>query len=162
MSWIGHEPNLTVNQIRGAMGRGPGGWFFDNFSVTTPRSAYVLGGRIDNSKKPTEIDLQVRAARFAFQEWSGILRGLKNIAVESSFDTSLKGPVNRLATTLRLDENILEQFPEGYRHLAYMQTSIGFTVKRDMPGLTGPAVEALYQRGRHWLSGLPANAQVTT
>src|SRR5579872_6295008 len=34
-----------------------------------------------------------------------------------------------LATALHLDENVLAQFPEGYRHLAYMQTSIGFTVK---------------------------------
>src|SRR5206468_4416142 len=29
-------------------------------------------------------------------------RGLRNIAVESSFDTSLKGPVNALATDLQL------------------------------------------------------------
>ena len=40
-----------------------------------------------------------------------------------------------------------EQFPEGYRHLAYLQTRIGYNVKKDMPGLKGPAVEALYARG---------------
>jgi hypothetical protein len=28
-------------------------------------------------------------------------------------------------------------------------------VKRDMPGLTGEAVEALYARGRRWLDGGP-------
>ena len=48
------------------------------------------------------LDLRVNAGRFAFQEWSGVLRGLKNIAVEASFDTSLKGPVNALETDLRL------------------------------------------------------------
>ena len=44
---------------------------------------------------------------------------------------------------LSLDPDLLSQFPEGYRHLAYLQTRIGYTVKRDMPGLRGPEVEAL-------------------
>jgi ketosteroid isomerase-like protein len=52
---------------------------------------------------------------------------------------------------LNLDPELLGQFPEGYRHLAYIQTKIGYKVKRDMPGITGPAVEALYERGRQWL-----------
>ncbi len=52
-----------------------------------------------------------------------------------------------------LDPALLEQFPEGYRHLAYLQTCIGCTVKRDMPGLRGPEVEALYARGAAWLEG---------
>ncbi|WP_277184256.1 nuclear transport factor 2 family protein [Caballeronia sp. BR00000012568055] len=52
---------------------------------------------------------------------------------------------------LDLDPEVLGRFPEGYRHLAYIQTKIGYAVKRDMPGMTGPAVEALYARGRGWL-----------
>jgi hypothetical protein len=60
------------------------------------------------------------------------------------------------ANPLLLDRKILEQFPEGYRHLAYLQTRIGYPVKRDMPGLKGPEVAALYQRGKRWLEGGPA------
>jgi hypothetical protein len=56
-------------------------------------------------------------------------------------------------TAPKLDPNLLAQFPEGYRHLAYMQTRVGYTVKRDMPGLDGPEVEALYKRGERWLKG---------
>jgi hypothetical protein len=56
------------------------------------------------------------------------------------------------AAKLELDQNLLNQFPEGYRHLAYIQTKLGFTVKPDMPQLKGPAVEALYQRGQDWLN----------
>jgi len=52
-----------------------------------------------------------------------------------------------------LDRALLEQFPVGYRHLAYLQTRIGYQVKRDMPGLQGPEVEALYRRGVAWLAG---------
>jgi hypothetical protein len=54
---------------------------------------------------------------------------------------------------LTLDVNVLKRFPEGYRHLAYLQTRIGYQVKADMPGLTGPEVEALYRRGANWLAG---------
>ena len=61
-------------------------------------------------------------------------------------------PVDPLAR-LELDPVLLVQFPEGYRHLAYLQTRIGYKVKTDMPGLDGPAVEALYRRGENWLAG---------
>jgi hypothetical protein len=56
---------------------------------------------------------------------------------------------------LSLDGTLLERFPEGYRHLAYAQTRIGYQVKPDMPGLKGDAVQALYARGRRWLEGGP-------
>jgi SnoaL-like domain len=56
------------------------------------------------------------------------------------------------AAELSLDQAELERFPVGYRHLAYVQTQIGFKVKPDMPGLTGAAVEALYARGAAWLA----------
>ena len=54
-----------------------------------------------------------------------------------------------------LDPELLARFPEGYRHLAYLQTRIGYKVKPDMPGLDGPALEALYARGAGWLAGRP-------
>ncbi|SAK86447.1 hypothetical protein AWB79_06071 [Caballeronia hypogeia] len=54
---------------------------------------------------------------------------------------------------LELDRKALAEFPVGYRHLAYIQTQIGYTVKRDMPQLTGAEVEALYARGAQWLAG---------
>jgi hypothetical protein len=57
------------------------------------------------------------------------------------------------AARLTLDATLLGQFPSGYRHLAYLQTRIGYEVKRDMPGLKGPEVEALYARGSAWLNG---------
>jgi len=53
----------------------------------------------------------------------------------------------------QLDAKLLAEFPEGYRHLAYIQTKLGFTVKRDMPMLKGREVERLYARGAAWLTG---------
>lgn len=55
-------------------------------------------------------------------------------------------------TAPRLDQDLLARFPEAYRHLAYLQTRIGYRVKTDMPGLTGPRTEALYALGRDWLT----------
>lgn len=57
------------------------------------------------------------------------------------------------AADLRLDAARLAQMPEGYRHLAYIQTGIGYTVKMDMPQLKGPEVERLVRRGDAWLAG---------
>jgi hypothetical protein len=56
-------------------------------------------------------------------------------------------------TAPSLDQAVLDGFPEGYRHLAYLQDGIGYPVKRDMPGLVGPEVEALYADGVTWLAG---------
>ena len=54
---------------------------------------------------------------------------------------------------LRLDQQALAAMPEGYRHLAYIQTRLGYRVKMDMPMLKGEAVQSLYRRGERWLAG---------
>jgi hypothetical protein len=53
----------------------------------------------------------------------------------------------------KLDAKLLARFPQGYRHLAYLQTKIGYKVKLDMPGLDGPELDALYAKGAAWLKG---------
>ncbi len=59
------------------------------------------------------------------------------------------------AAILTLDPGLLADFPEGYRHLAYLQVKSGFNVKHNLPGLRGPAVEKLYAEGAAWLAGAP-------
>ncbi len=54
-----------------------------------------------------------------------------------------------------LDPELLAQYPEGYRYLAYLQFRVGYPVKKDMPGLRGPELARLYQRGGAWLAGQP-------
>ena len=53
---------------------------------------------------------------------------------------------------LTLDKTLLAQFPEGYRHLAYLQSKF-YTIKDELPGLDGPPLEALYAKGEAWLKG---------
>jgi SnoaL-like domain len=59
------------------------------------------------------------------------------------------------SATLVLEQEQLARFPEGYRHLGYLQSRNGFTVKANLPGLRGPAVEKLYAEGKAWLAGSP-------
>lgn len=78
-------------------------------------------------------------------EWKIVLR-------QPIYERDRLDPINP-ADELVLDDLLLSSFPEGYRHLAYLQSSIGYDVKRDMPGLTGDETEALYARGASWLAG---------
>lgn len=55
--------------------------------------------------------------------------------------------------TVALDQETLNQFPVGYQHLAYLQSQVGYPVKKDMPGLKGAEVEKLYANGDQWLQG---------
>jgi hypothetical protein len=80
-----------------------------------------------------------------FSRWGLVLR-------QPIYEKDRCDPVDP-AATLKLDPGILKLYPEGYRHLAYLQHKIGYKVKRDMPGLDGPELDALYARGRAWLDG---------
>jgi hypothetical protein len=77
--------------------------------------------------------------------WSIVLR-------QPIYEQDRLNPVDP-AATLTLDRDLLARFPAGYRHLAYIQSGIGYDVKPDMPGLTGPEVQRLYARGAQWLAG---------
>jgi len=57
------------------------------------------------------------------------------------------------SATLTLDKTLLSTFPDGYKHLGYLQSRNGFKVKMDMPGLRGPEVQKVYAEGKAWLRG---------
>ena len=58
------------------------------------------------------------------------------------------------SASVKLDQALLAKYPEGYRHLAYLQAQVGYKPKeKGMPGLKGPEVEKLYAEGKAWLAG---------
>ncbi len=81
-------------------------------------------------------------------EWRIVLRRL-------IYEKDRMDPVDP-SKMLKLDPALLGQFPIGYKHLAYLQCSIGYKIKSDMAGLVGPDVDALYAKGKGWLAGNPA------
>jgi hypothetical protein len=97
-----------------------------------------------------ECDVTCRGRFYDFLEqrdghWGLVLR-------QPIYEQDRLDPVDP-AARLELDAAKLDRWPAGYRHLAYLQTEAGFTVKPDMPGLVGPEVDALYASGRRWLDG---------
>jgi SnoaL-like domain len=113
--------------------------------MTITQRAEVDGVRVDVVCTGRFYDfLERRTGR-----WAVVLR-------QPIYERDRMDPVDP-ATRLLLDPALLERFPDGYRHLAYLQTRIGYAVKADMPGLKGPEVEALYARGARWLGGGPSD-----
>lgn len=60
------------------------------------------------------------------------------------------------SASLKLDAAMLATFPEGYRHLGYLQQKNGFKVKMGLPGLRGAEVQKVYAEGKAWLAGSAA------
>jgi hypothetical protein len=57
------------------------------------------------------------------------------------------------ASRVSLDPDKLNSLPVGYRYLAYLQSELGFTVKKGLPGLDDEACRRLGEEGRAWLNG---------
>ncbi len=55
------------------------------------------------------------------------------------------------AAKLSLDPELLGRFPEGYRHLAYLQTRNGAQVNPRLPTARGEALDTLLREARAWL-----------
>jgi hypothetical protein len=51
-----------------------------------------------------------------------------------------------------LDTALLARFPEGYRHLAYLQTRNGAQVNPNLPTARGEALEKLLVEAKAWLA----------
>jgi hypothetical protein len=54
--------------------------------------------------------------------------------------------------TVSLDPALLARFPEGYRHLAYLQAKNGARVNPNLPTARGEALEKLLVEAKAWLA----------
>jgi SnoaL-like domain len=79
------------------------------------------------------------------EHWALLLR-------QAAYDLDRLTPVDP-SLTVKLDPVLLASFPVGYRHLAYLQTQQGMTVKNNLAGTRGPEIAALHEARRRWLAG---------
>jgi hypothetical protein len=128
--------------------------FLGGSSIETAGARAVAQTKMTISQRAevhgVQVDVVCTGRFYDFMEKRGDRWGV--VLRQPIYEKDRMDPVDP-AATLALDPSLLARFPEGYRHLAYLQTQIGFTVKPDMPGLKGPEVEALYARGARWLAG---------
>ena len=68
------------------------------------------------------------------------------------YDKDRMDPVDPSAS-IKLDPARLAHFPDGYRHLAYLQSIRGQTVNPSLPVSKGAALDAVLASGRAWLAG---------
>ena len=73
------------------------------------------------------------------------------------YEMDRMSPVDPSAV-VALDQALLARFPEGYRHLAYLQTQLGLELNRDLPGARGPKLAALRDKAHSWLEGMSIDA----
>lgn len=126
-----------------------GGWsceIMGNRAISQTKMSINQRGMIDN----VLVDVVCMGRFYDFLEkrdgrW-GIIRR------QPIYEKDRLDPVDP-SVKVKLDENILSQYPEGYRHLAYLQIKLGFKVKKGLPSIRGPEVEKLYEEGRLWLLG---------
>ena len=107
------------------------------------------------------VDVVCTGRFYDFLEKRVVARGSSRASAEGTWGIVRRQPIyekDRMdpvdpAARLTLDAERLARFPEGYRHLAYLQSKNGFNVKENLPGLRGPVVEKLYAEGKAWLAG---------
>jgi hypothetical protein len=131
--------------------------FLGGISIDLNGSRAVAQTKMTISQRATvegvNCDVECRGRFYDFLEKRGGRWGL--VLRQPIYERDRISPVDPGAAP-KLDPALLARFPEGYRHLAYVQTKAGQTVKTDMPGLIGPNLDALYARGAAWLQGEPA------
>jgi hypothetical protein len=84
----------------------------------------------------------------AFEKQDGRWRLLLRRVV---YESDRMSPVDP-AASLSLDGELLNSYPEGYRHLAYLQTQLGLQVVKNLPGTRGPEIEVLRDVSTRWLN----------
>jgi hypothetical protein len=153
-------------------------WFqgpYEEF-IQVSQEGYDRGVRIMHTLGGMSIDIEGKRAiaqtRMAIQQRAAVEGVMCDVTCSGKFYDFLEKRRGRWGIVLRrlayekdridpvvpgaapkLDQKLLASFPEGYRHLAYLQHKIGYTIKDELPGLEGPPLAALYAKGKAWLKG---------
>ncbi|GAC1580412.1 MAG: nuclear transport factor 2 family protein [Sphingomicrobium sp.] len=115
-------------------------------AIAQTKMQIVHRGRIDDV--PVDVTCQGRfldALECRDGRWGLVFR-------QPVYELDRIAPVDS-STILKLDQEVLQSFPEGYRHLAYLQTQMGFDINKSLPGTRGPEIEALNASMSRWLHG---------
>jgi hypothetical protein len=131
-----------------------------------PRSQHFLGGTVAEIKgeraiAQTRMSINVRSqldgvevdavcsGRFfdRVEKREGVWRIAKRSVI---YEKDRIDPVDP-GVVISLDAALLGRFPEGYRHLAYLQTKNGAQVNPNLPTARGEALEKLLSEARAWL-----------
>src|SRR6476646_4542287 len=153
-------------------------WFQGTYEefIKVSQEGYDRGVRIMHTLGGTTIDIKGKRAiaqkRMAIQQRAPVEGVMCDVTCTGKFYDFLEKRKGKWGIVLRrlayekdridpvapgavpaLDHKLLRTSPEGYRHLAYLQSKIGYRIKDELPGLDGAPLAALYAKGENWLKG---------
>ncbi len=115
-------------------------------AIAQSKTVIMQRGQVDG----VLCDVSCYGRFYAFIEKRGTRWGI--VRLQPIYEKDRIDPVDP-SVRLKLDKKLLARFPDGYRHLAYLQTRAGFTIKDELPGRSGRPLEQLYAMGKDWLAG---------
>jgi hypothetical protein len=113
-------------------------------AVAQTRMSILVRGKLDDQA----VDV-TSVGRFfdRVEKRQGVWRIAKRCVI---YEKDRMDPVSPQAL-ISLEPALLEKFPEGYRHLAYLQTKAGGEVNPNLPTASGPALDQLLTQADAWL-----------
>lgn len=135
-AWAHHELGGTAVRIEGARG-------IAESRITLHLRTNVDGILCDISCLGRFVDFMIRGE----DRWCFALR-------HPVYEKDWLRPATPGAV-LQIDQELLAEFPTGYRYLGYSQAKVGMTVDRGLPGSDGPEMDLLKARAEAWLRGAP-------
>ena len=116
-------------------------------AIAQTRMAIQVRGPLDG----IEVDINC-SGRFydRVEQRDGVWRIAKRKLVYEKDNLLPVDPQQRIS----LDPALLARFPDGYRHLAYLQTRAGATVNADLPTAKGAALDRLIAEAQAWLTAV--------
>jgi SnoaL-like domain len=137
--WPNGEVDI-LHQLGGSTIRVEGGRAISMTKMVISQRATLHGVRCDVSAQARHFDFwEQRDGR-----WGLVQR--ETIFDRDRIDMVVPGEV------VSLDPEVLGKFPVNYQHLAYLQSTIGFPVRTDIPRLRSEESDALYAKGERWLA----------
>ena len=116
-----------------------------NKAIAQTRMSIMVRGRLDNQ----EVDITCTGRFYdRVEKRDGKWKILKRNVIYEKDRMDLLDPSARLT----LDPHRLNQYPEGYQHLAYLQSTHGAVVSPDLATGSGPALDALVLQAHEWLN----------
>ena len=114
-------------------------------AIAQTRMTIMARGRLDG----IEVDVACHGRFFdRVEQRDGLWRIARRSAIYEKDRIDQVDP----GATLALDQALLGRFPEGYRHLAYLQTRSGAQVNPNLPTARGEALEKLQAEAKAWLA----------
>jgi len=113
-------------------------------AVAQTRMSILVRGKLDDQA----VDV-TSVGRFfdRVEKRQGVWRIAKRCVI---YEKDRMDPVSPQAL-ISLEPALLEKFPEGYRHLAYLQTKAGGEVNPNLPTASGPVLDQLLTQADAWL-----------